>query len=323
MTTPSGEHEDSLDCFGTRVRLLIGVRAAAPVTARLSALRVKAGLRGVHRALTRFNPASELSRLNARAGERVAVSPIMAAAIHAARAAARRSDGLVDPTILPELERAGYASSRVGATPADLAEAIAAAPPRRPAQARPTARWREIEVEPQRRIVQIPAGVRLDVGGTAKGLAVDLAAGMLADQPSFAVDAGGDIRLGGSESAPRMVKVAHPLDDGTAHEIELATGAIATSGLRTRLWSTPRGYAHHLIDPGRGEPAWTGVIQASALAPTALEAETLAKTALLRGPLAGLRVLARHGGALILDDGELLLAGPLAAPTSTPYALVT
>ena len=64
----------------------------------------------------------------------------------------------------------------------------------------------------------------------------------------------------------------------------VAGGAVATSGLRTRIWRTAGGYAHHLIDPARGKPAWTGVIQATALAPTALEAETLAKTALLRGP---------------------------------------
>ena len=93
----------------------------------------------------------------------------------------------------------------------------------------------------------------------------------------------------------------------------MTTGAVATSGLQTRVWHGEHGFAHHLIDPARGAPAWTGVIQATALAPTALEAETLAKTALLRGPHAGRAVLARHGGALILDDGRLLLAGGLAA----------
>ena len=80
------------------------------------------------------------------------------------------------------------------------------------------------------------------------------------------------------------------------------------------MWRSASGYAHHLIDPERETPAWTGVIQATALAPTALEAEMLAKLALLRGPHAGRRILAGHGGALILDDGELVLAGGLAAP---------
>ena len=91
------------------------------------------------------------------------------------------------------------------------------------------------------------------------------------------------------------------------------SGAVATSGLRTRIWGTDEGFAHHLIDPARGTPAWTGVIQATALAPTALEAETLAKIALLRGRRAGREMLAQRGGALILDDGRVLLA---ATPTA-------
>jgi thiamine biosynthesis lipoprotein len=67
-------------------------------------------------------------------------------------------------------------------------------------------------------------------------------------------------------------------------------------------------------------PAWTGVIQATALAPTALEAETLAKMALLSGPLAGRAALERYGGALILDSGKLILVGEL--DTHPGYATV-
>jgi thiamine biosynthesis lipoprotein len=95
---------------------------------------------------------------------------------------------------------------------------------------------------------------------------------------------------------------------------------VATSGLRTRIWRTDHGFAHHLVDPGRGRPAWTGVIQATALAPTALEAETLAKAALLRGPVAGRALLERRGGALILDDGTVLLAGRLPGASAEAVA---
>ena len=133
-------------------------------------------------------------------------------------------------------------------------------------------------------MIRLPAGVRLDLGGSAKGLAADLAADLLAGHPGYAVDAGGDIRIGGTQPAPRAVHIQHPLHDEIAHSFTVTTGAVATSGLQTRVWHTEDGFAHHLIDPARGTPAWTGVIQASALAPTALEAETLAKTALLRGP---------------------------------------
>jgi thiamine biosynthesis lipoprotein len=64
------------------------------------------------------------------------------------------------------------------------------------------------------------------------------------------------------------------------------------------------------------------VIQATALAPTALEAETLAKAALLLGPQDGPALLARRGGALILDDGEVVLAGDL-EPDAGPAPALT
>ena len=53
------------------------------------------------------------------------------------------------------------------------------------------------------------------------------------------------------------------------------------------------------------------MIGATALAPSALEAETLAKTALLLGPQGAARVLARHGGLVVHDDGDVEICGPL------------
>jgi FAD:protein FMN transferase len=305
------EHEQGFDLFGTRVRLLVTAPDGARLDARIAALRVQARLTLIHRALTRFEPDSELSELNERAGATVSVSQTLLEAIAAALHAARVSEGLVDPTLLPQLEQAGYAHSRVGLEPADLAAAIAAAPVRRSAAAHPAGAWRKIELDPATGTVRLPAGVRLDLGGSAKGMAVDIAARMLANSPAFAVDAGGDVRLGGTHPAPRAVRIEHPLTGEIAHELFQARAAVATSGLRTRVWRTAEGYAHHLIDPARGTPAWTGVIQATALAPTALEAETFAKTALLLGPDHGHTLLAHNGGALILDDGELVLAGEL------------
>jgi FAD:protein FMN transferase len=82
-------------------------------------------------------------------------------------------------------------------------------------------------------------------------------------------------------------------------------GAAATSGLDRRVWRRPDGtHAHHLLDPSTGEPAWTGLIAATALAPTALEAEALAKAALLSGPEGARRVLAARGGVLVHDSAE-------------------
>lgn len=305
------EHEHAFALFGTRVRVLVAAPAADPLQARIAAIGVHAALRRMHHTLTRFDAGSELSQLNRRAGETVVASPTLRRAVTAALRAAAFSGGLVDPTLLPELERAGYATSRAGREPADLTTALATAPARRGARARPGSGWQAITVDDEAGTVRIPAGIRLDLGGTAKGLAVDTAAGLLAAAPRYAVDAGGDIRAGGTAATARAIDIEHPLTGETALTLMLNEGAVATSGLRTRLWPTASGHAHHLIDPASGTPAWSGVIQATACAPTTLQAETLAKTALLLGPEPGRTLLEEHGGLLILDDGTLRPAGPL------------
>jgi thiamine biosynthesis lipoprotein len=79
---------------------------------------------------------------------------------------------------------------------------------------------------------------------------------------------------------------------------------VATSGIGRRSWlDESGGPAHHLLDPATGRPAYTGIVQATALAPSALEAEALAKAAVLAGPARAPRWL-RHGGAIVLDDGS-------------------
>ena len=79
---------------------------------------------------------------------------------------------------------------------------------------------------------------------------------------------------------------------------------MATSGIGKRSWLDGDGSpAHHILDPGTGRPAFTGIVQATALAPTALAAETLAKAALLSGP-EGARRWLPHGGVLVLEDGS-------------------
>jgi thiamine biosynthesis lipoprotein len=319
------EHERTFELFGSEVRILIGQPVDPDAKSpELAALELEAFLRGLHLRLSRFAPASELSRLNADPSDRRRVSPLLSLALRAGLRAAEQTGGLVDPTLTGELERAGYAASRAGVRGASLEEALSWAPPRRPASPRADARWREFRVDADTGVVTRPPGLRFDTGGSGKGLAADLCAGRLADYATFAIDAGGDIRIGGDEPAERVVDVAHPRGDEPAFAFRLVSGAVATSGLRTRLWRTEDGFAHHLLDPSSGEPAWTGVIQATALGATALEAETLAKAALLSGPERGRQILDAIGGLLVLDDGEVVTLGLLAdgpGVTSTAKAV--
>ena len=94
--------------------------------------------------------------------------------------------------------------------------------------------------------------------------------------------------------------------------LRLGAGGVATSGLNVRIWRGEDGrYAHHLLDPATGEPAWTGLVGVTALGETAVEAETLSKAALLAGPEAGREVLAEQGGFLIHDSSRIEAVGPL------------
>ena len=167
-------------------------------------------------------------------------------------------------------------------------------------------------VSPQRDRVRRPAGVTFDSGGIGKGLAADLLARHLRGG-RFVVDVLGDLSVDAGDGPGIEVAVEHPLRDEPAHVFRLRRAAIATSGIGRRLWTDESGApAHHLLDPADGRPAWTGVVSATAVARTAVEAETLAKTALLSGPLGGRRVLAGMGGVLILDDGTVDVVPALA-----------
>ncbi len=146
-------------------------------------------------------------------------------------------------------------------------------------------------------IVHRPPGLAFDSGGLAKGLFADLLAERF--DGSFAFDCGGDLRISGPE---RRIEVADPFGGPPLHAFELADAAVATSGIGRRSWLDARGRAaHHLLDPATGLPAFTGVVQATALAPTAVEAERRAKAAVLSGPRDAAAWLP-HGGLVVLDD---------------------
>jgi thiamine biosynthesis lipoprotein len=276
----------TFDCMGTTVRLL---------TAQADECR--AFLEHFDATLSRFRPDSELCRLNADPREEVPVSSVLHAAVSAGLLAAELSGGLVDPTLVSQLEANGYDRTRREPELA-LDAALAQAPPRAPAAPDPAEPWRRITLTDA--TVRRPPGLRFDTGGTGKGLAADLLAARL--EGRYAIDCGGDIRVGGAFD----IEIRHPLTGTNFHTLGVHDGAVATSGIDTRIWRGPDGTArHHILDPSTGRPAWTGLICVTALAPTALEAEALAKAALLSGPHGAQKWLNRHGGVLITDSGDV------------------
>ncbi len=301
MTVLGPEASDRFACFGSHA----AVHVLGPGVERSAAQAVSEAKRRLlqcNQDLSRFVAGSELRRLNADPRERVPVSATMVRFVEAAVEAAARTRGLVDATLLTELEHAGYRSDHRVSLP--LAIALALAAPRQPAQASSSLRWRAVRVDHEDHTVIRPPGIKLDTGGIAKGLLADVLGDALRGHASFAVDCAGDVRVGGSGAMPRSIRVASPFGDEALHEYELVDAGVATSGIGKRSWLDGDGRpAHHILDPSTGRPAFTGIVQVTALAPTALEAETLAKAALLAGPDDARRWLP-HGGVVVFDDGS-------------------
>lgn len=306
-----------LSLMGSDVRIVVGPPARpglAPPGAAADA--VESFLREYDATLSRFRPDSELSRLNADPREVVPASALLRSALHGALEAAELTGGLVDPALLDGIEAAGYRTSWEPRRRLDLRSALAEARAhRRAARPDPRFRWRLIVVDDEAGTVRRPPGLRIDTGGTGRGHAADLAADLLDGYTHWVVDCGGDQRIGGSAGTVRPVDVEHPFTGAPGDGVQLATGAVATSGLRARIWRGPTGeVAHHLIDPSIGRPVFTGLVAVTAVAPRALRAEALAKAALLSGPAGAERVLTRHGGIAFDDAGVEHRYGVLAVP---------
>jgi thiamine biosynthesis lipoprotein len=288
------ENRRSFPCFGGRCTVIVA-DADRPADAAGAAAMSEQALLAWHRRFSRFTPDSELSRLNRDPNATVAASPLMRRIVAAALTAARDTGGLVDFTLADEIERAGYAAHMDrGGT--ELRAALEGAPARVPASPHPAARWRQVTVDQQAGTVTRPPGLRIDVGGIAKGVFADELAGMLDGFDAYVIDCAG-------AGLVRPVHIESPFGEERLGMFALAAGAVATSGIGRRSWMAPGGQpAHHLLDPHTGTPVFTGIVQASALAPTATRAEVLAKTAILSGPSRAAEWLC-HGGLFVGDDG--------------------
>jgi len=253
-----------------------------------------------HDQFSRFKPTSELAGLNRDPLESVAVTPIMARVVEAMIEMAELTGGLVDATLLDQIEEVGYKADHLRASLA-LPLALALAPPRQVGGPSADARWRLLGVDHEVGEVTRPPGLHLDGGGIVKGLFADLIGELLADHDAFAVDCEGDLRVGGRAGVERPVRVAAPFDGTVLHEFLVADGGVATSGITKRSWLDRGRPAHHLLDPATGRPAYTGVVQVTALAPSALEGEARAKAALLSGPQ-GAAAWLPYGGVVVFDD---------------------
>ena len=264
--------------------------------------------------LSRFRPESELSRLNRSAGQWFSLSETLWQVLRRAQLAERFTRGLVTPVVLDALEAVGYDRSfeliaGQGAAPANNGSTQ----PHSTLSQHHAINTGAIAYDPKRRRVRMPAGMRLDFGGIAKGWAADMAARRLSKFGPALVDAGGDVATSQSKSDGQGWPIAleNPLEPDPEKQtlIVLGGGAVATSGRDYRRWQKGGRMQHHIIDPRTARPAETDVLCASVVGPSAAEAEVAAKVALILGSSAGLAWVDAHrefAGQLVLENGRQL-----------------
>jgi thiamine biosynthesis lipoprotein len=212
----------------------------------------------MHDRFTRFEPNSELSRLNASGGRWSSVTPELEGLLRESLRAFDISGGLVNVAVLPALLATGYTRDFAAGPTASTA-----APRTRPLP-------EVLQLRPGE--ARLADGTALDLGGIAKGWLADRLAERLGD--NVLVNLCGDLYARGGGTTGE----GWPVGFGDKTLLLKDMGA-ATSGTTKRAWAG----GHHLIDPRTGLPAQTDLSEVSVLAATATDAEIYAKVALLLG----------------------------------------
>ncbi len=272
--------------------------------------------------LSRFLLDSELNFVNGHFEQWTVVSDLLWGVLIEALNWAEATNSLFDPTILNALEIAGYTHSFE-----QLEMGGNSLPPRRSRgrfanaiaeKSCPTLeQWMAIRLDWDEQAVWLPQGIRIDLGGIAKGYTAQQAVELLSQWGPSLLNAGGDLTAG---DAPAdfpgwPVGLAAPWTDSEQPQEHLATlwlanSSLATSGIDYRRWERNGRFAHHLIDPRTGQPAQTDCLTTTVLAADAAEAEAWATAALILGSKRGYDVLAQHprlAGAIMTTDEQLLL----------------
>ena len=292
--------------LGTTIRLVVTDPAQlGPAKAMLAD-----DLAALDLACSRFRADSELRRLDASAGKPTKVSRLLAATIRAALRGALLTDGDVDPTVGRAMEDIGYDRDFASVPPCGGVRVTV----------RHIPQWRQIELDDATRLLTVPAGVRLDLGATAKAWAADRSAERVARALGCGVlvSLGGDIAVagavpvGGWSIRVQDVTGSPSLPaEGPAAVIAIRAGGLATSSTSARRWQRGGDLMHHILDPRTGRPAdsdWRTVTVAAA---SALDANIASTAAIIRGQRANgwLAQLGLPARLVAVDGSVTTLAG--------------
>jgi FAD:protein FMN transferase len=279
---PENNHAPEQTLEVARARPLLGtlvqIRASgAPSRIQGAVDSAFAAIERVQQLLSYQDPDSELSALNQQAlfeprKVHAETYAVLCAALHFARL----SEGAFDPCVGFDLEQWGLLPRRTS---------------KRPHAGTGRGSWRDIELLADRQVC-LHGPVHVDLGGIAKGYAVDLALQALVagGARDILVNAGGDLRVAGPRA--RQIALRHPLaPDASGESLTLLNAALATSGAYFSRQQRPDGEVSALLDPS-GRAPHLGVGSVSVRAASCMSADALTKVVLFAPPALAERALA-------------------------------
>jgi thiamine biosynthesis lipoprotein len=271
--------------------------------------RVMDEMRRVDELMSTYKPTSQVSLVNSRAAQQpVTVDADLFGLLETALDYSRVTEGAFDITYAS----VGYLYDyRRHIRPTD--EAVAAA--------LPAVDYRHVLLDPRTHTVRFSQpGVRIDLGGIAKGWAVDRGIELLraAGVERAFVTAGGDTRIIGDRfGQPWMVGIRDPrVEDKVVVRVPLVDAALSTSGDYERFFEADGVRYHHILSPTTGRPA-SAVRSATVIGPTATRTDGLSKTIFVLGIERGMQVLDRAGDVDVIaidKDGKVYYSKGLARP---------
>ena len=293
--------------MGTRVAVELWSEDAALAERAMDA--VIAEMRRTDELMSTYKPESQLSQVNAHAHERpVQVDADIIEVVERALAMSKLSGGAFDITYAS----VGYLYDyRAHQRPTD--QQIAAA--------LPGVDYRQVQVDREARTIRfLRKGVRIDLGGIAKGYAVDRSIEHLRKLgiEHAMVNAGGDTRLlGDRRGKPWVVGIRDPRSEGrVVTRLPLEEEAISTSGDYERYFEEDGVRYHHILVPGTGKSA-RGVRSATVIGDDATLTDALSTTVFVLGVERGMRLIAGLKGveAVVVDEqGRIYYSDGLAQP---------
>ena len=268
------DRELSFRAMACPCRLRVTATGLSDAAARRALEAAQAEVRRIEQRFSRYRPDSIVSAINAAAGApaAVAVDSETAALLRFADRLHDESDGLFDITSGVLRQVWDFKAARVPSAAA-LAPVLA------------LVGWSRVEFD--ERQARLPrAGMELDFGGFGKEYAADRAATILLDAGlrHGYVNLGGDLRLLGpmADGRPWRLGIAHPRRPGAVlASVDLAGGALATSGDYERFFEADGQRYCHILDPRTGWPVqhWQSV---SVVATACLAAGALSTVAMLK-----------------------------------------